>query len=405
MENIIANVAQFDNDVRTERSVGGMRDAVRDGRFVWGAPIGYDNVKIGGKSNIVPNSMAPFVQKAFEEVAKNMQPVNEIRRQLTKGGLANKKGKSISTSYFYSMLCNEIYTGWIIGLGEKNKGIFEPLISSELFEQVQRVLKNRTHRVTQYKRDNPDFPLRRFIHHPSGKKLTGCWAKGNRQKYPYYLFHIKGMEFRKNDLENAFKEFLDQFKLTPKQVAKLKIQVEENLIKATENERREIALAQKYIADLKERQRSLIQKNMQGVISDSILKEQLEYIEAELRQVSPSIVSPFGFDKAKLEAALVEVNEYLKKPSSVWEIASLACKLKLQWFNFPKGITFDGEKFRTPEICSLFKGNDAFLTSFSSRVHPTVSSSNTLKIPKHLYWNTIAKEIIFLASIIEEIKK
>ena len=79
MENIIANVAQFDNDVRTERSVGGMREAMRDGRFVWGAPIGYDNVKIGGKSNIIPNNVACFVHKAFTEVAKNMQPVNEIR--------------------------------------------------------------------------------------------------------------------------------------------------------------------------------------------------------------------------------------------------------------------------------------------------------------------------------------
>src|ERR1044072_3495278 len=47
MENIIANVAQFDNDVRTERCVRGMREAVREGRYVWMAPVGYDNVRVG----------------------------------------------------------------------------------------------------------------------------------------------------------------------------------------------------------------------------------------------------------------------------------------------------------------------------------------------------------------------
>ena len=48
MENIIANVAQFDNDVRTERSVNGSRDAMREGRYVWVAPYGYLN------SNFLP---------------------------------------------------------------------------------------------------------------------------------------------------------------------------------------------------------------------------------------------------------------------------------------------------------------------------------------------------------------
>src|SRR5882724_11951022 len=45
MENIIANVAQFDNDVRTERSVNGMKDAMREGRYVGIAPLGYENIK------------------------------------------------------------------------------------------------------------------------------------------------------------------------------------------------------------------------------------------------------------------------------------------------------------------------------------------------------------------------
>jgi len=232
MENIIANVAQFDNDVRTERSVGGMREALREGRFVWQAPIGYSNMKIAGKTNLVPNNIAPFVQKAFEEVAKNMRPVSEIWQQLVKEGFINNKGKPFVLSHFYTMLSNEIYTGWIVGLGERNKGVFEPLVSSELFEQVQRVLKRRAYGITQYKKDNADFPLRRFIYHPSGKKLTGCWSRGSKQKYPYYLYHIKGLEFPKSKLESAFKEFFDEFRLTETQFEKLRAFVKDHLVQA-----------------------------------------------------------------------------------------------------------------------------------------------------------------------------
>jgi DNA invertase Pin-like site-specific DNA recombinase len=42
-EAVIAAVSQFDNDVRAERTIVGMKEANRLGRFTWKAPIGYLN--------------------------------------------------------------------------------------------------------------------------------------------------------------------------------------------------------------------------------------------------------------------------------------------------------------------------------------------------------------------------
>lgn len=403
MENIIANVAQFDNDVRTERSVNGMKDAIREGRFTWYAPIGYRNVKIGGKSNIEKNHMAPIVKKAFEEVAANVKPVYEVWRQMLKEGLVNRKGKPVSASYFYSMLVNELYMGWIVGLGERQKGIFEPIISEDLFEQVQRVLKRRKYRTTQYKRDNEDFPLRRFISHPTGKKLTGCWSRGRNKKYPYYLFHIKGLEFKKDTLNTAFLNYYDEFKLSDEQAEKFRQKVRENLIKATSERQKERRLAEKYIADLKLRQKAIIQKNLEGVISDAILRDQLELIEEEMTKISATIVS-IPSTATDYEKCLPYVIDFLKKPSSLWVKAHLMGRLKLQWFNFPKGITFDGEEFRTAEVCNLFKGEKLFSAQNSYRVPPTLSSSNHTATPKDVFWENIGKEITDLAAIIQEIQ-
>src|SRR5258706_325292 len=213
MENIIANVAQFDNDVRAERSVGGMKEAMHEGRYVWAAPLGYDNVRISGKSNIVLNDMAPLVRKAFETVAKNTFPSEEVRKIIAKEGLVTKSGKAISKSQFNRLLKNEIYAGWIIKFGERHKGNFAPMVTQELFDKVQRVLKYRGRSNFHYLLENPDFPLRRFVMLPSGKKLTGGWSKGKTKKYPYYCFRSEHLSFRKHIMEGMFKNFFDQFRI------------------------------------------------------------------------------------------------------------------------------------------------------------------------------------------------
>lgn len=40
VENLLAAVAQFDNDARSARTVEGMKEALRRGRWVWRAPLG-----------------------------------------------------------------------------------------------------------------------------------------------------------------------------------------------------------------------------------------------------------------------------------------------------------------------------------------------------------------------------
>jgi len=43
VETLIAAVAQFENDTKSQRTVEGMKEANRLGRWTWTAPIGYLN--------------------------------------------------------------------------------------------------------------------------------------------------------------------------------------------------------------------------------------------------------------------------------------------------------------------------------------------------------------------------
>jgi site-specific DNA recombinase len=370
MENTMANIAQFDNDVRAERCSGGMKDAIREGRYVWMAPIGYSNVNIGGKATIAPNEMAPLIKETFDTIAKGIYATEDVRKMMAEKGLMSSANKPIIKSYFYQLLKNRMYIGIIDKFGESHKGLFEPIVSEEIFNQVQRVLKNRGKKMSQYKLDNEDFPLRRFIFSPEGKKLTGSWSRGRSQMYAFYRFSQKGSNYQRDEFEKQFMAEMDRYRFNTEKIEKLKKLLIEKLSKATNSERLNAHKLQLRIKELTEKQNTLVQKNIDGVINDTLLKQQLEIIDKELgnSQVALMGIQENEHDPAEL-IALAE--DYLENPSSAWKKAKLDKRVKLQWFQFPSGLVFDGSKFGTAEIASVFKVKESFSNLQSIGVDPT----------------------------------
>ena len=61
MEGVLAAFAQFDNDVRSDRTRAGMRAALELGRWTFLAPIGYLNApRAMGRSSIPDPERAPI---------------------------------------------------------------------------------------------------------------------------------------------------------------------------------------------------------------------------------------------------------------------------------------------------------------------------------------------------------
>ena len=367
METIMAASGQFDNDVRAERCSNGMREAMREGRYVWQAPVGYSNgARFNGRPTIAPNEMALLVKKAFEMTATGLYSTEDVRRRMNIDGLQTPSGKQISTQYFPQMLRNRVYAGWIEKFGESHRGRFDAVINDELFDQVQRVLKNKGKRVAEYKRDNEDFPLRRFVFSPDGLKLTGSWAKG---KYPYYRFSVKGSNYQRDDIEQQFASLMDSYKFEPSQIEKLKRFVKEQFHVATAGERANVATLQGRLKALEDEQTALLQKNIKGVVSDAVLKQQLDRSELETAEIYSSLALLRNIDVSPEEA--VEFAEgYLLSPSKTWRESQLSVQTRLQWFQFPQGITFDNQIYGTTQIASIFQAKDAFSASLSSGVDP-----------------------------------
>jgi DNA invertase Pin-like site-specific DNA recombinase len=325
MENTIANVAQFDNDIRSERSSAGMKDAMREGRYVWGAPVGLENTIVGGKSDILPTGKAKFVLQTFEIIASNLYPTDEVWRMMREK-LTTKNGTPISKSYFRDLLQNTLLTGWIEKFGEQHRANYGFIVPEELFLQVQRILKNKGHKVGQYKTDNPDFPLRRFVFNPDGIKLTGSFAKG---KYPSYRFTgVKG-NYNRDDFEIDFMKLMDRYAFNKEKIEKLKRFIKLKFDKSTEGEKREVEKLKKRLIELTAEERALVQKNVKGVLKDAVLTRQLGFIEEEAIKIH-SLLASKGNVEVSLEEALEFTEEYLLSPSKVWRKAKLPTQLKLQ---------------------------------------------------------------------------
>ncbi len=369
IENTLANVAQFDNDMRSERCGGGMKDAVREGRYVWPAPIGYLNSKVSGKSNLEKSEMAPKVLESFEFVATGMYPVDDVWSKMTARGLHLGGGKPLARSYFYKMLENPVYMGIITQFGERNVGTFEPIVSEELFNHVRAVLRRRSKAHPSYKLDNPDFPLRRFILTTAGHKLTGSWAK--KKTIPYYRFRgLAKNNLPRDNFHKEFSAFMDSYALSPAYLAKLESLVKKKFTEATKGQHKSLEAVESRLKELETHQTVLIEKNINGVVSDTVLKKQLERMDEEILTLHDKQVS-LTESKVDVAGALSLAREYLSAPGKVWLQVELKTKTKLQRFQFPSGVLFHEKKFKTNEVSLLFATESVFSTELSTGVDPS----------------------------------
>jgi hypothetical protein len=225
------------------------------------------------------------------------------------------------------------------------------------------------------------------------------------------------------EIEQLFKQLQNNFRLADEYIGRLNSMVKKNLMAKNAANIQAYKETERQIEGLRLKQDLLIQKNIDGVISNDILKSQLEYIEEELVKARATIINT-PVQNVRYDLLMNTVSQYLKNPYEIWVKAPLAAKLRLQWFTFPKGLLFDGEILQTTEICNLFKGKNGNFEDLSRVVYHSSQKVNQIKNkpyatttdlpdvacqikqpkPDAIYWNTIGAELIQLSEILNEIK-
>src|ERR1035437_5460739 len=108
MEVMLSGFAEFDNNVRTERSVNGMRDRIKQGIWVWQAPVGYCRTEKAG--NLVPDpKYAPFIKLAFQEYSKGTYTYISLATFLNKRGFVTRQGNTAIPQLVEKIIKNPLY--------------------------------------------------------------------------------------------------------------------------------------------------------------------------------------------------------------------------------------------------------------------------------------------------------
>lgn len=366
METQLAGFAQFDNEIRTERSVGGMTAAVKAGRYVWPAPLGYINTGGRGTSNLAQDDpeLVRLVRKCWEYIDTGYTP-EEARKAITKDGLRGKSGGPISKSNFARMLRNRIYKGMIEKFGLSVVGNFKPIVESELFDRVIDKLDGKAKNVPIYKKDHIDFPIRGIVLcHKCGRRLTASWSKGNGGKFPYYrCIYCKKVNYKRDDdkkgnegMETKFIKLLKTYSYKPEFKEALIKAIELNLEDRNKGNKKKIAEIEKELVSLKAKEKQIAEKNFAGVLSDALAKELLDENEQKASNLSLDLHN-YQENTEEVMKVVRHSISILEDISGAWMRADLEVKKRFQKFIFPQGLTFDGAKFATIKLAYCINPN------------------------------------------------
>jgi site-specific DNA recombinase len=346
-------IPEIDNDRRSIKIRGGMRAALKAGRWSRQAPFGYKNTRDeNNRPIIVPSKDALNVKYAFEQVANRVPQADILAEFKNRGVVLGRSRLSI-------MLHLPIYMGKIEVPAYDDEpyqlidGIHEPLISERLFYQVQDALKRGIagYRTVKNSRDS-QLPLRGMLKCSCcGKKVTGSRSRSTTGvRYAYYHCNYCHKErYPAEKVNSAISEILNGFKFDSDSEIIFKELMNRLLNGQTEDRVLKAKTLRQVIQTQGERIARLQDQLADGVLSSEEYMEMKTRYYEQKRKAELDLSSIEGDVSGK--AVLVKQGlQAMRNLGSHYQKADSKSKVLLLSSIFPEMIEFDGEKCRTTKI-------------------------------------------------------
>lgn len=349
--NLFSSLAQLDNDIRAERTITGMKQAVKEGRWMWPAPYGYKLENLNGKSYLVINEeQANIVREIF-----NLYDIGIRGHELI--DCIRQKGFKLIPQTLSKILKNVAYKGMIkvenwFG-NEEIRGLHEPIIDEELFNRIQfklGIYKNFQKSKTVL---NENFPLRGILYcNICNKKLTGAFSTGRNKKYPYYRCSTNNCIYKsksKYEIEDSFRNYLkeltpkenilDDFVYSMKTVWNEKSETKNDYLKKIKNN----------ISDIDIKIDNLIKLYEKNLISEQDFSIRYNNLKKDKEE--------FNISTQEQEITLNNLDNYieyginvLKVLPTFWDNSTVKIKNKLCSILFPEGIYYSDNSIGTTNL-------------------------------------------------------
>lgn len=372
MRSMMLVFAELDNNIRSERTIGGMKTALENGHWPWKAPIGYRHTTINSKKAMVLiEGYRPILTMLFSEAETGIYTKKELASRLNKRGFTSLFGKPATEKTVEKILSKKFYYGILEAKGWKleYRGNHEMVTDEQTWLKAYRAMFR--YSITGYNTDG-DFPLRRFALCDSCfRPMTGSFSRGNGGRFPYYFCNNKACnEHRRvsrDELNKAFVNYLNQFTLSEIQQKLLRVMLLENIEKQILQNNQAIRQINIRLDEIEAEKRSTAKANDKGLLSDP----EAEKIIDDLRNkevVYKVELSEKNIDKNELEAVVNFATNFLVNVGRFWERLDLPRKRALQTAIFPEKVFYKDGEFRTTRISYSFK----LIKSFANPNDPLV---------------------------------
>jgi site-specific DNA recombinase len=297
LEGVMAAVAASRRIEIAEDVKQGVRRKIEVGGFPGYAPLGYRNVREplphGGEVRTihVDEPRAEIIRWGFETYATGLYSINDMVTLLAARGLRTRgtrryASRRLKHSSVYALLSNPFYAGKFVYNGKLYKGRHDAIISEELFDRVQAILKAHN-RSGERDRKHAHYLKGTIFCEDCGHRLIYSRHKGNGGTYEYFVCpHNQRREcsngyHRMEEVEAKIEEHYKTIALSPESRERIAAHIERHFAKQAATSEKELARCKALMADLKEQERKLLAKDYKNEVSEELYSEEAARMKRE----------------------------------------------------------------------------------------------------------------------------
>ena len=193
--NVLLSFAQFEREVTGERIRDKIAASKKKGMWMGGVvPLGY---RVEDRALHIVDDHAEIVRSLFQGYLEAGSVVGLKQRldaegfQLPvriDGARRSTGGGRLSRGHIYKILSNPIYLGRIAHKGQVHDGQHKPIVSQELWDQVEQRLSDRHGaRTTKRTRHASEALLAGKLFDDRGNRMSPSWARKGSKRWRYYV--------------------------------------------------------------------------------------------------------------------------------------------------------------------------------------------------------------------------
>lgn len=270
---------QFVRDLSVNVKRGNL-EKLRQGGWPGVAPIGYLNDK--ADHTVYPDpATAPYVEKMFKLYATGKYGVKQIEQILYDEGFRSKSGYRVRHSVIHRVLKDPFSSGIMVRHGKYYPGNYLPIITKELFDQVQQAFENRQHTHKE---------IHEFVHRGFMRcENCGCQLTATLKKGHVYYYCTNGKKkceqhkkyLREEKVNEIVAEILEHLQVDAELIEMAYLAKKEKTGQVVEYTEASVDNFNKQLEIVRQKQAKLLDSYLTELIPEDVYKDKIQALNNE----------------------------------------------------------------------------------------------------------------------------